>query len=698
MFAAAQLPGVILWYLAAGLAFLLAALFWLRRHKSKTAGGMPQHKGNSRWLPLLLCAALAALLLNRGFDWLVMRPIRRLDGHTCRITARVQDVAPGYGGDTAHATLQVLEVDGVRRTIPFKLELRGIPQPRIGDILQTEVRFYTYANRSTEARRAARGFYLAASATAAPEKTGYAPDWLGRMRMAQYALSANIRHWLPQRLSSVLAAMTVGDRRFLSDATLAAYRKAGLSHMLVVSGLHLSVLCGAFYSVLLKLFKRPRAAAVPCLALVVFFMAFTGFTPSIVRSGVVHLMVYAAPLFGRKADVFTSIGLAAVLLCTQNPYAATDIGLLLSFTATLGALAGGQLNTRVRRRYSEKPARGPALLGRWLLRAALVPLAVTFATLPVLIWAGMGVSLPGVLANVIAVPLLAPIMVAGFVMAIPAGIPLLNLLPQLASLVAGTLLMLLERLTSFCASLPFGYIAVGGLFAFIVVLLLYATVALGVRTRRYAAFSMVTAGILLLSVFLHLFLTNGTVTVAVAGSGADPSLVVMQNGRAVVLYRSRNSAAAVERVLWEHNVRECTLLLDMRRTPYSTEYDSILYPKEIVIARLDVFSSKVFSPFGQVDIYLKNQSNGSFVCVDVAGYKIVLASGSVDMREFPPVDLLLAGSGRVQGLYSALLATGTPPAWANPQAKLLLGGEVRLQIRPQQSVKYREVYGDGWNG
>ena len=90
------------------------------------------------------------------------------------------------------------------------------------------------------------------------------------------------------------------------------------------------------------------------------FMALVGFSPSVVRAGVTMLLFYAAKWMGEKEDSLTSLGFAALLLCLFNPYAASDVGLLLSFLMQLGVLTADILW----RQWIFEKKRHPRGLGR----------------------------------------------------------------------------------------------------------------------------------------------------------------------------------------------------------------------------------------------------------------------------------------------------------------------------------------------
>lgn len=642
------------------------------------------------YLPLLLIAASAALLFRAGYDAVLVRPVQALAGREALATARVEDLTPGYGGDTVHAVLTVRALDG-EAISPFRAEVRGLPEVEIGDVVELPLKFYSLGGGTTASINGAKGRHIGARAAGEPQRVGEDLTPLGRFRLLRYAAGDNIREKLPARLASVMAAMAVGDRRTVSEGTSEAYRMAGLSHLLVVSGLHLSILAALVYGLFQTLLHRRRLAAGTAIAATLFFMALTGFTPSILRSGLGALLVLLGPLLGRKADLLTSLGLAALVLCLQNPYAAADAGLLLSFSATLGAVGGGRLWTRLMR--GRNGGGLPARFGRKVAQLALVSVAVTLATLPVIIWISGGVALLTVPMNVLAVPLLAPIVVCGLLLALPGAGPLL-LITRPATLVGGGLLVVLEKLTDFAAAHPALYLPVGGLFGLAVVLLVYGLVFLAIKTRRRKSYLIGAAALMALALGLHLALGAGTVRLTVAGSGAGSSLVVTKDGQALVLYRGRLSSGALRRALDSQRAK-CVLLVDLRQNPTSTEYEALLSPDETIVTAEELTGREILQPLEGLTLYLAAQGDGTLACVEIEGYKVALATGSVDLGGYATPDVLVAGGGAVAGEYRTLLVTGTAPDWAAGGAEVLYAdGPPQIFIRPGTSAVIRQARPD----
>lgn len=119
-----------------------------------------------------------------------------------------------------------------------------------------------------------------------------------------------LRKVLAQPYAGAAAAMTAGDRALLTDEVKDAFRGAGLSHVLVVSGLHLSAVGGLVYAAVRRMGRRRLACACAMFSSLAF-MCLTSFTPSVVRAGTAMLLLYGGALFNRKSDALTSLGLAA---------------------------------------------------------------------------------------------------------------------------------------------------------------------------------------------------------------------------------------------------------------------------------------------------------------------------------------------------------------------------------------------------
>lgn len=144
---------------------------------------------------------------------------------------------------------------------------------------------------------------------------------------------------LGDEISPLARSFFIGDRSDLSARTVRDFKRTGTSHLLAVSGLHIAVLLGGLEWILRKLTlsKRIRIATVSAAALLLLMM--TGFSMSACRSVLMLFAVYLNYLFARENDGLTSLLVAVSLILLLSADAFFDLGLWMSFSATLGLLS-----------------------------------------------------------------------------------------------------------------------------------------------------------------------------------------------------------------------------------------------------------------------------------------------------------------------------------------------------------------------
>ena len=157
----------------------------------------------------------------------------------------------------------------------------------------------------------------------------------GRIRRA---LAARLNGLTPDA-SGLPAALLLGDRSALADSLRRDFSRAGVSHLLAISGLHVTLLFGLLEGLLrlLRLPKRGRAVVLSVCAL--GYLILLGFPPSATRAVIMLGAVYLSYLLSARADPLTSLGLAGALILAVTPYAVADAGFWMSYLATLGLVA-----------------------------------------------------------------------------------------------------------------------------------------------------------------------------------------------------------------------------------------------------------------------------------------------------------------------------------------------------------------------
>ncbi len=172
-----------------------------------------------------------------------------------------------------------------------------------------------------------------------------------------------------------LAALLLGRTSELDRGMVARYRRGGLYHLLVVSGLHVVLAAGlvAFGLQMLRIGGKPRDALL--LVSVFLFVLVGGANPPAVRAGVVVAILLATRLLERPITGAQAIGLSALVLFAALPEQIFSVGSVLTFAAVCGIALFAK---PIRERLPERP--------EWLFSGLAVALAAECATAPVLFW------------------------------------------------------------------------------------------------------------------------------------------------------------------------------------------------------------------------------------------------------------------------------------------------------------------------
>lgn len=135
---------------------------------------------------------------------------------------------------------------------------------------------------------------------------------------------------------NLLLGILLGSDDNLENEIKESFRDSSLSHLLAVSGMHVSyVILGV--SIVLSKLKFPKKITKICtIILLIFFIFLTGETPSVKRACIMAIMSIIGTLIYRKSDIITNISTSLLIILIQNPFSIMDIGLILSFLATIG--------------------------------------------------------------------------------------------------------------------------------------------------------------------------------------------------------------------------------------------------------------------------------------------------------------------------------------------------------------------------
>lgn len=641
----------------------------------------------SRLLPLVGLAAIAVHMLVYTS---MVAPVFALSGQEIDVLLVAEQVDSGFQDGTVRGEFTVLELNG--KKLPawkrFRISSLSMPECERADLLRgrfsvnlLEKDEYYYGNL-------ADGVLLQMETVEnlTLEGQSRAPRFF--LRQLQETLARSCRRYLPQELGGVLSAMAVGDKSRLTDELTEAYRAAGVSHLLVISGLHLTLLCGAFLG------NRPcsgrfrRQKALAAIFLILGMMALVGFTPSVTRAGVGALIFYIGAFFLQPADSFTSLGVAAVLLSLQNCYAVCDLGLQLSFAATLGVLCAARVFPPARMAEQEEHPWRCRL--RSLCTALLVPLFAALFTLPLQLLHGLSVSGVSVLTNLLVMPLIGPIVCLGLISAVTGLIPALYGITRAAMLLGGVLVKLQNAIVFYMASLSAARLVLPAGFTVFAVLVCGAALwyAWWLHRLRWALPALFTS--LVLSAVLFVTLSQNVVTIHVLGSTSSPCAVVLAERQALVLFRGGESnRQQVQDWLDVQAIDRVELWVDLRQDPGELDVQGCLVCAEDLQE-----GEQWIEEFHGIRLSLVNQSGYNLALMEIEGYRVAMVTGRLEAGTPLQVDLLLAGASDPGMVEPVQVLTAKTYDWHVQRQGIRwryspVGGTI--SIRPGRAITFEGV-------
>ena len=135
-----------------------------------------------------------------------------------------------------------------------------------------------------------------------------------------------------------LSAILTGNKDNLSEYRSETFRITGLSHLMAVSGLHVSLLLGFLLMLLDSIRMKRFITNVICTVFLLFLIPFMDFSPSAVRAVIMNLALLWSSTLKKDSDSLSSLSLAALILMVIQPYSLKDLSFTLSFTATCGLI------------------------------------------------------------------------------------------------------------------------------------------------------------------------------------------------------------------------------------------------------------------------------------------------------------------------------------------------------------------------
>ena len=293
-------------------------------------------KGNKRLLAVLV--ALSAAVGFAGYRYHYDNTVavcEQYAGKTMLVNAQVLDYPDKLEyGNRVYVKLCGENTPQVKAALFDYDNLIADAHP--GDMLKAEVKFRSAIERYGEESDSniSDGVYMVGNLDESVERTHsgkslrFLPQKMGKL------LRDEIRSVFPKDSAPFMLALLTGDKSdyYKDDSLYTSMSISGLSHIVAVSGMHVSFLV-AFLQLVMG---KNRRSSIACLVLIWLFVIMSGSSPSAVRAGLMLSVCIMAPVFNRENDRITTLSFVLAVILAANPFAAGSVSLQLSFAAIAG--------------------------------------------------------------------------------------------------------------------------------------------------------------------------------------------------------------------------------------------------------------------------------------------------------------------------------------------------------------------------
>ena len=397
--------------------------------------------------------------------------------------------------------------------------------------------------------------------------------------------------YLDTRTAKLCSAIFLGNKSALPDTVKRDFTRAGASHILALSGLHMSVIMGAMMFFLKKFKVGRKCLAVILTLCAIFYLFLTGFQISAARSVIMLLCVYASWILSGSPDPLTSLMISATSLMLILPGSVIDAAYWMSFAATLGILVYMLPFTKY---INELIAQynWPDFLKKWTVKLLSLIAVSVFAAIPLIIVLCLFIKQYSLYSIVSAIVLGVP----------TAGIIILSLILVVfsevgfvATFVSGMIVRLSDFMIGFCERISDNHQTVFSLnypFILIIASLLGAALLYSFIVKRRNLFvSLVPFGVTVLLFVSLISLYNGSgkgkIDVSYVNAGAYSDMLVITDnlGHAVICDVGNGSKSSYYKAMdamYEQRALEIDTIVLAKYSNYHNNTLSMVFSKKKV--------------------------------------------------------------------------------------------------------------------
>ena len=438
----------------------------------------------------LFLSFIAVLLIALGIGRMILaenrcdKIIAKYSGKNEVMRLTVTDFSDG------NSVTAYFEDGGKKHKVLLRYEADSCFSP--GDIIEGKISLYTpnasksFSHGYTHTL-AGNGIFLISDVERLPQPIGKTDGLMGKLySLRVYIDSLGEKYFLNEDDRGLFNAMVIGDKRFISDDLDSSLKASGLSHIAVVSGLHLSVAMTFLMSVAWLFAGKRRCGYILVFAGAFFIVLLTGAGASVIRAFIMCSIYLLSKYIYRDNDSPTSLSVAVLIMTFINPFTVFNAGFILSVLAVAGIIIYNKKISGILSKFM------PSALAEVLSMSISAQLTV----MPIIVYYFGTVTPWSLLSNALLVPLSGVYVILGMIFIIASPF---SILPNGIAFVMKLFSLAITSVSGFVRDLPFSLLEISGscltfivLWVFLLVLIYMRPVTRRARHRFTASFSVIT--------------------------------------------------------------------------------------------------------------------------------------------------------------------------------------------------------------
>ncbi len=596
------------------LVFMLAVLFCLA-----LSAVLPKSKRSACML-VALCAVLASAY---SFSAKVFKiaPLEELSGETVTVS--------GVVSEYTLADRSAVVIKGEANGIPCKIltYINGFGGD-YGDKISFEGRVLAFEDSplfNAKEHYLPDGIYAKAAVTDNLVITDSGKSFVSELRSYSLEVSNKIRSFVGGNSGDVLSAMICGNTSAISGSVKLSLNRAGIRHIISVSGLHVSVIAFAVIWGLRKLRLPKILVAVAAETVVVSFVVFSGCRISCIRAAIMISVYILSTVVNRRADALNTLSIAALLIMLSNPFAAADVSFILSVSGAFGVSVAAPYVT--------------GLLGtkRALIKSFVICTCACVCTIPFVILHFNEVSLIAPFVNMALVPICSLALCLGMLFCACGCPQSLSFIIEIAGKLVDIVIFICEKLSSCKLSyLPTGYADVYAVAALLVITCCAALIIK--QSRKLIVLSTVTVVCVFVCVTSFSMANQNVTKLEIFSSNSDCCVLLRKNDECIIIDINSGGTLAneCENYIEKNGIVsvDAVIIADKAESAYSAYVNSLGVKPEVIYlpdesyifnGNVDCLGMPAFVSAYGYDVRVKDDlitvsKNGESVAVSINDY------------------------------------------------------------------------------